>query len=91
MKATKLWAGVMLAGGILAANSQNVSSTANLTSGGQSAGTGGSKSTYYGFEAGKISTNAANTFIGYRAGGASTGVANTIIGNHAGEFNTSGN
>ncbi len=50
----------------IGAFSQNVASTANLTSGGFEAGTNGNANTFYGYQAGKNTTNAGifNTFIG---------------------------
>lgn len=59
----------------LAGHSQNVASTANLTSGGYQAGTAGNYNTYYGSNTGENN---------------SSGTNNTFLGNIAGKSNTSG-
>ncbi len=84
-------AGFLLAG-ILGANAQNVSQTSTLTSGGNLAGTIGSKGTYYGAKAGKsMLANSVpveisdNVFIGSNAGGSvTTGKFNTFTGANTG-------
>ncbi|RWX02455.1 hypothetical protein [Flavobacterium cerinum] len=70
MKTNQLLTTLLLAGGIFTINAQNVASTANLTSGGNSAGTGGVQSVYYGATAGNSSTSSSsnNTFIGHASG-----------------------
>lgn len=91
MKTNQLLMGLLLTGGVFSMNAQNVASTANLTSGGNSAGTGGSLSTYYGANAGKISTGGNNTFIGLNTGSVNTsGAVNTFVGDQAGKNNTTG-
>ncbi|RWX03488.1 hypothetical protein [Flavobacterium cerinum] len=91
MKTNQLLMGLLLTGGIFSMNAQNVASTANLTSGGNSAGTAGGSSTYYGHQAGKVSTGSANTFLGYIVGPInSTGSGNTFIGQNVGAKNTTG-
>ena len=82
-------AGLLLAG-LLGANAQNVASTTTLTSGGNLAGTVGT-GTYYGSQAGKISTGTLNTFIGTSAGlSNTTGGSNLFSGHLAGSQNTTG-
>ncbi|HEU4496885.1 MAG TPA: hypothetical protein VFR70_07525 [Flavobacterium sp.] len=77
--------------GTLIANAQNVASTANLTSGGLQAGTGGTENTFYGYQAGKVSVATNNTFIGDGAGAGNTsGNSNTFIGSSSGNANTFG-
>lgn len=62
-----------------------------LTSGGSSAGILGSGSTYYGFQAGKISTAQFNTFIGNNTGMLNTGgSSNLFVGSFAGMGNVTG-
>jgi hypothetical protein len=82
-------AGFLLAG-ILGAEAQNVASTTSLTSGGNLAGTTGS-GTYYGVNAGKVSTASQNTFIGSNSGSnTTTGGTNVFLGSSAGISNLTG-
>ncbi|MFD2602541.1 hypothetical protein [Flavobacterium suzhouense] len=92
MKTKKLFAGLVLAGGIIAANAQNVISSSTVTSGGSGAGVmGGTGSTFYGSSAGISATSTANTFIGYRAGfNTTSGSANTFVGYNVGTANSTG-
>jgi hypothetical protein len=88
MKTKHLCAGLLLAGTILAGNAQTIDETATLTSGGLTAGTGGSNNTFFGYQAGKITTGASNTFIGNEAGLSTTTTNNnTFLGYRAGQFN----
>ena len=82
-------AGFLLAG-ILGAEAQNVASTATLTSGGNLSGTTGS-GTYYGVNAGKVSTASQNTFIGTNSGSnTTTGGTNVFLGSSSGNSNLTG-
>jgi hypothetical protein len=71
--------------------SQNVSSTATLTSGGLNAGTSGTQNTFYGYQAGKNNLSSNNTFIGDKSGSLNTtGDANLFNGSSSGAANVSG-
>lgn len=76
----------------ISAFSQNVASTATLTSGGLNAGTSGNQNTFYGHKTGNSNSSGAyNTFIGNEAGNANTtGSQNTLIGYYAGMGITTG-
>lgn len=80
--------------GFLTANAQNVISTSTVTSGGLEAGSNGEGNTFYGYQAGMSTINAAhsdNTFIGHTTGRANTtGKENVFIGNQSGTDNTTG-
>ncbi|THD33203.1 MAG: hypothetical protein DI588_04495 [Flavobacterium johnsoniae] len=73
--------------------SQNVASTATLTSGGLNAGTSGTQNTFYGSKAGKNNSSGNyNTFIGNEAGNSNTlGSNNTYIGAITGDINNGNN
>ncbi|MEN0010456.1 hypothetical protein [Flavobacterium nitrogenifigens] len=77
----------------IAAFSQNVASTATLTSGGLNAGTSGTQNTFYGYKAGKNNSSGDyNTFIGNEAGNSNTlGSNNTYIGALTGDTNYGNN
>ena len=84
-------AGILLAG-IMVANGQNVASTATLTSGGNLAGASGTASTYYGANAGKLSTGLSNTFVGLNTGSSNTtGANNVYIGRSSGTLSLGSN
>ena len=88
----KLLVTCLLLAGVLETNAQNISSTAALTSGGNLAGTVGVASTYYGNNAGKISTGTSNTFIGSLAGSSNTtGINNVYLGRSSGLQNLGSN
>lgn len=72
--------------------SQNVSSTATLTSGGLNAGTNGTQNTFYGYQAGKNNSSGINnTFTGDRSGSSNTtGNSNVFSGAYSGGANVSG-
>ncbi|MEZ0006130.1 putative coiled-coil protein SlyX [Flavobacterium sp. 28YEA47A] len=72
--------------------SQNVASTATLTSGGLNAGTNGTANTFYGYQAGRYtSTGINNTFIGNESGMENTtGKFNVFMGYQAGLSNITG-
>jgi len=92
MKLKKIFSTAFLFSGIFFGHSQNVASTANLTSGGLEAGTGGTGNTFYGYRAGKNTTGLQNTFIGNGSGEENTsGVRNVFIGIGAGLNNITGN
>ncbi len=82
--------GLLLSG--FAGYSQNVASTATLTSGGLNAGTNGTANTFYGHLAGTYtSTGVNNTFIGHESGRENTtGKSNVFIGYEAGANNITG-
>jgi hypothetical protein len=85
-----LVAGLLLAG-LFASNAQNVASTTTLTSGGNLAGTAGTGSAYYGYQAGKVSTGLNNAFFGNNSGLANTtGTQNLFSGQASGSQNTTG-
>lgn len=92
MKTNQLLTTLLLAGGIFTINAQTIVETANLTSGGLNAGTGGGLSnTYYGAEAGSVSAGSTNTFIGSRAGKSNgNGGGNFFGGSSAGLNNING-
>jgi hypothetical protein len=86
-----LLAGFLLTG-ILGANAQNVASTTTLTSGGNLSGATGTGATYYGFQAGKVSTGSSNVFIGNNSGlSNTTGRQNLFSGSGSGYSNLTGN
>ncbi|WP_308131051.1 hypothetical protein [uncultured Flavobacterium sp.] len=87
MKLTNfLSVGVLLC--TITAFSQNVASTATLTSGGLNAGTSGTRNTFYGYQAGKLTTTGSNnTFIGESGLGNKVGSDNVFIGNSSGNVN----
>jgi hypothetical protein len=61
------------------------------TSMGTNAGAGGSNNSFFGVDAGKVTTGARNTFFGYSAGSANTaGVENTFFGEQSGKTNNGG-
>lgn len=72
--------------------SQNVSSTATLTSGGLNAGTSGTQNVFYGYQAGKNNSSGNNnTFTGDRSGSSNTtGSSNVFSGAYSGATNVSG-
>ncbi|WP_306565641.1 hypothetical protein [Flavobacterium lindanitolerans] len=76
----------------ITAFSQNVASTATLTSGGLNAGTDGTANTFYGYQTGRYTgTGINNTFIGHESGRENTtGKNNAFIGYQAGANNTIG-
>lgn len=76
----------------ITAFSQNVASTATLTSGGLNAGTNGTANTFYGYQTGRYTgTGINNTFIGHESGRENTtGKNNAFIGYQAGVNNTIG-
>ncbi|OJX51038.1 MAG: hypothetical protein BGO88_07550 [Flavobacterium sp. 38-13] len=75
----------------ITAFSQNVASTATLTSGGLNAGTSGTQNAFYGSEAGKVNTGNKNTFLGNLSGKLNTtGYDNTFVGTEAGTSNSLG-
>ncbi|MBC8643635.1 hypothetical protein [Flavobacterium lindanitolerans] len=76
----------------LAGHSQNVASTANLTSGGYQAGTAGNYNTYYGSNTGENNSSGTNnTFLGNIAGKSNTsGSQNIFIGSQSGFQNKTG-
>lgn len=93
MKKQLLLAGFILSG-TLTANAQNVASTTTITSGGLEAGSNGQKNTFYGYRAGKTSSNSSeghNSFFGHEAGlSNNTGTHNVFVGTDAGRGNISG-
>ena len=84
MKAVILWIFVVLQGSFIV--------VAQPTRFGTNSGTGGDNTnSYFGFEAGKVSTGEGNTFIGRDAGlFNTTGYNNNFLGYNAGENNTTG-
>jgi len=92
MKLKKIFSTAFLLSGMFFAHSQNVASTANLTSGGLEAGMSGTGNTFYGYRTGKNTTGAQNTFIGNGSGEENTsGVRNVFVGIGAGLNNITGN
>ena len=87
MNTKQLFAGLLLAGGILTGNAQNAIDSSTLTSGGFHSGINGSNSTYYGVFTGNLAetTSSGNTLIGYYSGKSVTsGAGNVFIGTKAG-------
>jgi hypothetical protein len=71
--------------------SAGLSSTGSITYDGTGVGTLGDSSSYFGFEAGKISTGSRSVFIGSRSGYSNTtGRFNTFVGSKSGFLNTTG-
>ncbi|EAY25875.1 hypothetical protein [Microscilla marina] len=63
----------------------------NTTNYGNSSGTGGSNSSYFGYRTGTSSTGASNTFMGASSGyNNTTGAYNTFMGQASGYINTTG-
>lgn len=77
----------------LLSNGQNVSSTANLTSGGLQAGSNAvnGTNTFYGYQAGKlVTTSTSNTLVGNQSGASTTGSHNTFVGSQSGLYTSTG-
>ncbi|WP_296143204.1 hypothetical protein [uncultured Flavobacterium sp.] len=93
MKLKKIFSTVFLLSGMFFAHSQNVASTANLTSSGLNAGTSGTYSTFYGTLSGTNNTTGqSNAFYGAYSGSANvSGSNNTYIGSNAGDSNIGDN
>src|SRR5690606_3679842 len=71
---------------------QNVASTANITSGGLQAGSGGTGNTFYGYNSGNDTTGNYNTFIGNNSGvGNMSGTNNTYLGSSTGNVSNGSN
>jgi hypothetical protein len=65
--------------------------TAQVTTYGTEAGTGGNRNTNIGYRAGKVSTGLSNTLVGHAAGqNNTTGAANSFVGAFTGLNNTTG-
>jgi len=85
MKLKKIFSTAFLFSGMFFAYSQNVASTANLTSGGLQAGTGGAQNTFYGYRSGAYNTTGiGNVCIGSDAGITNNGNNNVYVGIRAG-------
>ncbi len=92
MNLTKILSAGLILGGIMSANSQDVSSTSTLTSGGLNAGSNQTESAFYGNESGSQTEGRFNAFFGQQSGAKNTrGTMNVFVGHQAGISNDSGN
>lgn len=92
MNLTKILSAGLILGGIMSANSQNVSSTATLTSGGLNAGSVENDNAFYGYQSGANTEGQFNSFFGQNSGAKNRrGTMNVFAGYQAGINNDSGN
>lgn len=76
---------------VLAASLLTFTLQAQITTYGTGAGTQGNAGSYFGFDAGRLTTGIHNTFVGHKSGqGNTSGKFNTFVGSASGFYNKTG-